>query len=108
MELKTKNVIINNLLQSAIVESLSLAKQQSSHTASLAKQQTKAQDKPELLRNKLAQPTRESLQQHQQNKHHQKHLHVDQHLQKQQYQSNQQLRRNTKKLYFGNLNTNFT
>ena len=43
MELKTKNEIINNLLdtQSAIVESLSLAKQQNSQAASLAKQQTK-------------------------------------------------------------------
>ena len=108
MELKTKNVIINNLLQSAIVESLSLAKQQSSHAASLAKQQTKAQDKPELLRNKLAQPTRESLQQHQQNKHHQKHLHVDQHLQKQKHQSSQQLKQNSQKLYVGNLDTNVT
>ena len=37
-ELKTKNEIINNLLdtQSAIVESLSLAKQQNSQAASLA------------------------------------------------------------------------
>ena len=45
MELKTKNEIINNLLdtQSAIVESLSLAKQQNSHATSLAKQQTKTQ-----------------------------------------------------------------
>ena len=48
MELKTKNEIIKNLLdtQSAIVESLSLAKQQNSQAASLAKQQTKTQDKP--------------------------------------------------------------
>ena len=40
MELKTKNEIIKNLLdtQSAIVESLSLAKQQNSQAASLAKQ----------------------------------------------------------------------
>ena len=49
MELKTKNEIIKNLLdtQSAIVESLSLAKQQNSQAASSAKQQTKTQDKPE-------------------------------------------------------------
>ena len=41
MELKTKNELINNLLdtQSAIVESLSLANQQNSQPASLAKQQ---------------------------------------------------------------------
>ena len=84
MELKTKNEIIINLLdtQSAIVESLSLAKQQNSQAASLAKQQTKTQDKPELHRTELAQPTRESFQQHQQNK--QKKLHdVDQHIQNQ-------------------------
>ena len=84
MELKTKNEIIKNLLdtQSAIVESLSLAKQQNSQAASLAKQQTKTQDKPELHRTELAQPTRESFQQHQQNK--QKKLQdVDQHIQKQ-------------------------
>ena len=84
MELKAKNEIINNLLdtQSAIVESLSLAKQQNSQAASLAKQQTKTQDKPELHRTELAQPTRESFQQHQQNK--QKKLHdVDQHIQNQ-------------------------
>ena len=39
MELKAKNEIINNLLdtQSAIVESLSLAKLQNSQAASLAK-----------------------------------------------------------------------
>ena len=76
MELKTKNEIIKNLLdtQSAIVESLSLAKQQNSQAASLAKQQTKTQDKPELHRTELAQPTRESFQQHQQNKHQQKKL----------------------------------
>ena len=45
MELKTKNEVINNLLdtQSAIVESLSLAKLQNSHATSLAKQQTKTQ-----------------------------------------------------------------
>ena len=45
MKLKTKNEIVNNLLdtQSAIVESLSLAKQQNSHATSLAKQQTKTQ-----------------------------------------------------------------
>ena len=67
IELKTKNEIIKNLLdtQSAIVESLSLAKQQSSQAASLAKQQTKTQDKPELHRTELEQPTRESFQQHQ-------------------------------------------
>ena len=49
MELKTKKQIIKNLLdtQSAIVESLSLAKQQNSQAASSAKQQTKTQDKPE-------------------------------------------------------------
>ena len=43
MELKTKNEIINNLLdsQSGIAESLSLAKQQNNQAASLAKQQTK-------------------------------------------------------------------
>ena len=77
MELKTKNEIINNLLdtQSAIVESLSLAKQQNSQAALLAKQQTKAQDKPELHYPELAQSTRKSLQQHQQNKLHQKNLH---------------------------------
>ena len=52
MELKTKNEIIKNLLdtQSAIVESLSLAKQQNSQAESLAKQQTKIQNKPELHR----------------------------------------------------------
>ena len=40
MELKTKNEIINNLLdsQSGIAESLSLAKQQNNQAASLAKQ----------------------------------------------------------------------
>ena len=83
MELKTKNEIIKNLLdtQSAIVESLSLAKQQNSQAASLAKQQTKTQDKPELHRTELAQPTTESFQQHQQNK--QKLQDVDQHIQKQ-------------------------
>ena len=72
MELKAKNEIINNLLdtQSAIFESLSLAKQQNSQAVSLAKQQTKVQNKPELHLNytELAQPTRESLQQQQQNK----------------------------------------
>ena len=56
MELKTKNEIIKNLLdtQSAIVESLSLAKQQNSQAALLAKQQTKTQDEPELHCTKLA------------------------------------------------------
>ena len=111
MELKAKNEIINNLLdtQSAIVESLSLAKQQNSQASSLAKQQTKTQDKPELHRTELAQPTRESCQQHQQNKHHQKNLHdVDQHIQKQKYQSSQQLKQTCKKLYVGNLNPNVT
>ena len=111
MELKTKNEIINNLLdlQSAIVESLSLSKQQNSQAASLAKQQTKTQDKPELHRTELAQPTRESFQQHQQNKHHQKNLHdVDQHIQKQKYQSSQQLKQICKKLYVRNLNPNVT
>ena len=56
--LKIKNEIINNLLdtQSAIVETPSLVKQQSSKAASLAKQQTKAQDKPELNCNELSQP----------------------------------------------------
>ena len=70
MELKTKNEIISDLLdtQSAIIESLSLAKQHNSHLVLLAKQQTKAQDKPELYRIELAQPTRESLQKHQQSK----------------------------------------
>ena len=85
MELKTKNETIKNLLdtQSATVESLSLAKQQNSQAASLAKQQTKTKDELELHRTDLAQPTRESFQQHQQNKH-QKKLHdVDQHVQKQ-------------------------
>ena len=59
MELKIKNEIINNLLdtQSVIVESLSLVKQQNSQAASLAKQQTKAHDKPELHYTELAQPT---------------------------------------------------
>ena len=111
MELKTKNEIINNLLdsQSGIAESLSLAKQQNNQAASLAKQQTKTQDKPELHRTELAQPTRESFQQHQQNKHHQKKLHdVDQHIQKQKYRSSQQLKQNCKKLYVGNLNPNVT
>ena len=63
MGLKTKNETISNLLdtQSVIVESLSLAKQQNSHAASLSKQQTKVQDKPESHRTELAQPTRESL-----------------------------------------------
>ena len=103
IELKTKNQIINNLLdtQSAIVKSLSLAKQQNSQVALLAKQQTKAQDKPELHRTELSKTTRkttrESLQQHQQNKNHQKNVLVDQHLQKQQYQSSQQLKQNSKK-----------
>ena len=70
MELKTKNEIISDLLdtQSAIIESLSLAKQHNSHLVLLAKQQTKAQDKPKLYRIELAQPTRESLQKHQQSK----------------------------------------
>ena len=70
MELKTKNEITSDLLdtQSAIIESLSLAKQHNSHLVLLAKQQTKAQDKPELYRIELAQPTRESLQEHQQSK----------------------------------------
>ena len=70
MELKTKNEIISDLLdtQSAIIQSLSLAKQHNSHLVLLAKQQTKAQDKPELYRIELAQPTRESLQEHQQSK----------------------------------------
>ena len=77
MELKAKNEIINNLLdtQSAIVESLPLAKQQNSEAGSLAKKQTKIQDKPKLHRTEIAQPTRESFQQHQQNKHHKKNLH---------------------------------
>ena len=75
MKMKAKNEIINNLLdtQSSIVESLYLEKQRNSQAASLAKQQTKVQDKPELHRTELAKPTKESLQQHQQNKH-QKHL----------------------------------
>ena len=109
LELKTKNEIINNSLdtQSAIVESLPLAKQQNSQAVLLAKQQSKRQDKPETHRTELAQPTRESFQQHQQNKHHQTNLHdVDQHIQKQKYQSSQQLKQNFKKLYVGNLNTN--
>ena len=111
MELKTKNEIINNLLdsQSGIAESLSLAKQQNNQAASLAKQQTKTQDKPGLHRTELALRTRESFQQNQQNKHHQKNLHdVDQHIQKQKYQSSQQLKQNCKKLYVGNLNPNVT
>ena len=43
MELKTKNEIINNLLdsQSAVAETLSLEKQQNNQAASLAKQQAK-------------------------------------------------------------------
>ena len=55
IELKTKNEIIKNLLdtQSAIVESLSLAKQKNSQAASLAKQQTKTQGKPKLHRTEL-------------------------------------------------------
>ena len=111
IELKKKNEIINNLLdtQSAIVESLSLAKHQNSQAASLAKQQTKTQDKPELHDTELAQRTRESFQQHQQKKNHEKNLHdVDQHIQKKKYQSNQQLKQNCKKLYVGNLNLNVT
>ena len=111
MELKTKNEIINNLLdtQSGKAESLSLAKQQNNQAASLAKQQTKTEDKPELHRTELAQPTRESFQQNQQNKHHQKNLHdVDQHIQKQKYQSSQKLKQNCRKLYVGNLNPNVT
>ena len=109
MELKTKNEIITNLLdtQSAIVKLLSLAKQQNSQAASLANQQTKTQGKHELDRTELAQPTRESFQQQQQNKYHQKNLHdVDHHIQKQKYQSSQQLKQNCKKLYIGNLNSN--
>ena len=93
MKLEIMNETINNLLdtQPAIVESLSIAKQQNSQPALLGKQQTKVQDKPELRSTKLAQPSRESLQQHQQNKHHQKNFHdVDKHLQKQKYQSSQQ------------------
>ena len=60
MELKTNNEIINKLLDtlSAIVESLSFAKQQNSQTRSFAKQQTKAQEKPELRRTELAQLTK--------------------------------------------------
>ena len=60
MELKTNNEIINKLLDtlSAIVESLSFAKQQNSQTRSLAKQQTKAQEKPELRHTELAQLTK--------------------------------------------------
>ena len=111
MELKIKNEIINNLLdtQPAIVESLSLGKQQNIQPASLAKQQTKAQDKPELHGTKLVQPSKEILQQHQQSKHHQKNFHdVDKHIQKQKYQSSQQLKQNCKKLYVGNLNPNVT
>ena len=111
MELKIQNEIINNLLdmQSAIVESLSLAKQQNSEPASLAKQQSKAQDKLELHRTKLAQSSKESLQQHQQNKHHQKNLYdVDKHLQKQKYHSSHQLKQNCKKLHVRNLNPNVT
>ena len=84
------------------------SKTANSQAASLAKQQTKTQDKPELHRTELAQPTRESFQQHQQNKH-QKKLHdVDQQIQKQKYQSRQQLKQNCKKLYVGNLNPNVT
>ena len=111
VELKTKNEIIKNLLdtQSAIVESLSLEKkQQNSQAASLAKQQTKIQDEPELHCTKLAQSTRESFQQHQQNKHQKKFHNVDQHIQKQKYQSRQQLKQNCKKLYVGNLNPKVT
>ena len=86
---------INNLLdtQSRIVELLSLVKQQNSQTELLTKQQTKAQDKPELHPTEHAQPTKESLQQHQQNKHDQKPLYVDQNFLKQQYQSNQRLKK---------------
>ena len=98
-KLKAKNEIINNLLdtQSAIVESLSLAKQQNSEAGSLAKKQTKTQDKPKLHHTEFAQPTRESFQQHQQNKHHKKNLHdVDQHIRKEKCQSSQQLKQNCK------------
>ena len=105
IKLKTKNEIINNLLdtQSAVVKSPSLVKQQNSKAASLAKQQTKTQDKLELNCNELCQPSRESFQQHQQNKHHQKNLHdVDQHIQKQKYQSNQQLKQNARNYMSGN------
>ena len=111
MELKTKNEIISNLLdtQSPVAESLSLAKHQNSQAASLAKQQTKTQDKTELHRTELAQPTTESFQQHQQNKNHQKNLHhVHQHIQKQKYQSRQQLKQNCKKLYVVNLSPSVT
>ena len=95
MALNTKNEIINNLLdtQSRIVELLSLVKEQNSQTELLTKQQTKAQDKPELHPTEHAQPTKESLQQHQQNKHDQKPLYVDQNFLKQQYQSNQRLKK---------------
>ena len=58
IKLKTKDEIINNLLDthSAIVETPSLVKQQNSKAASLAKQQTKTQDKPELNCKELSQP----------------------------------------------------
>ena len=111
MELKAKNEIINNLLdtQSAIVESLCLAKQQNSEAGSLAKKQTKIQDKPQLHRTEIAQPTRESFQQHQQNKHHKKNLHdVDQHIRKGKCHSSQELKQNCRKSYVGNLNPNAT
>ena len=56
MELKTKNETLDNLLdmESATVKSLSLAKQQNSQAASLAKQQIKVQDISELYPTELA------------------------------------------------------
>ena len=55
---------------------------QDNQAVSLAKQQTKLQGKLKLYRTEVAKPSRESLQQHQQNKHQQKHLHLDKHIQK--------------------------
>ena len=67
MELKTNNEIINNLIQYAACNSQVTIFRETANNqiASLAKQQTKEQDKPELPRTELGQPTRESLQKNQ-------------------------------------------
>ena len=65
-------------MQSAIVKSLSLTKQQNSQAASLAKQQKKVQG---VYLNYIAlNLPNQSLKQHQKNKHHQKHLYANQYL----------------------------
>ena len=67
MELKTNNEIINNLIRYEACNSwvTIFCKTANSQIASLAKQQIKEQDTPELPRTELAQPTSESLQKHQ-------------------------------------------